>query len=330
VGGTQEAPTGRRATRSGSGWTGGRRGWRGYIVSLEERVSRAHETHAILRWALPTEEHVLEDNGLLGEATKVAVGDGVLTIWHGLLLDAGPGKIHVKEQQQDAEADDGRVELVVVAHQGVVQQVAVDLGLDEHQVDEEHDVVMLDVFVAEATAVPAHGQADVVAARLVAGARVLCPQRLDRVTAFYADRHRGQSLRVISVGASGNRHFERGWRPCGQWLVANANQRAWRAFKVEAQVQGRSCNLEPIWPECCNRLHPCRQTLERLQAPPPFSRGNISTSGNLQVTVDLFLKKAACKPYHSTCMEYSDNRQYASSLPQRSRIFKTQQVFNGQ
>lgn len=126
-------------------------------------VREAHETGL-------TEEHVLEDDGLLGEAAKAAIGDEVGAVRHGLLLDAGPGEVDVEEQQQDAEADDGRVELVVVPHQGVVQQVAVDLGLDEHQVDEEHDVVMLDVFVAEAAAVAAHRQADVVAARLVAGA----------------------------------------------------------------------------------------------------------------------------------------------------------------
>lgn len=122
-----------------------------------------------------TEEHVLEHDGLLGEAAKVAVSEGVVAVGHGLLLDAGPGEVDVKEQQEDAEADDGGVELVVVAHEGVVQQVAVDLGLDEHQVDEQHYVVMLDVFVAEAPAVAAHRQPDVVAARLVARARVLCP-----------------------------------------------------------------------------------------------------------------------------------------------------------
>lgn len=190
----------------------------------------------------PTEEHVLEHDGLLREAAKVAVGERGRAVRDGLLLDAGPGEVDVEEQQEDAEADDGRVELVVVPHQGVVQQVAVDLGLDEHQVDEEHDVVMLDVFVAEAAAVAAHRQADVVAARLVAGARVLGPQRLDGVAAFYADRHRGRSVasslrssrsvmschimsvqRAIDIPDKAGDH--------GQCVVAK--QRAWRV-----QVQG--------------------------------------------------------------------------------------------
>lgn len=66
------------------------------------------------------------------------------------------------------------------------------LWLDQDQVDEEHDKVMLDVLVAEAAAVAAHCQADVVAARLVARTRVLRPQRLDRVPALDADRHGGR------------------------------------------------------------------------------------------------------------------------------------------
>lgn len=45
----------------------------------------------------------------------------------GLLLDASPGQIDVEEEQQRAEADDRGVELVMVAHQGVVQEVTVDL-----------------------------------------------------------------------------------------------------------------------------------------------------------------------------------------------------------
>lgn len=50
------------------------------------------------------------------------------------------------------------------------------LRLDQDQVDEQDDVVMLDVFVAEAPAVLADREPDVVAARLVpAGVGVLCP-----------------------------------------------------------------------------------------------------------------------------------------------------------
>jgi hypothetical protein len=45
-----------------------------------------------------------------------------------------------------------------------MQQMAVNLGLDEDEVDEEDDKVMLDVLVAEAAAVATHGQPDVVPA----------------------------------------------------------------------------------------------------------------------------------------------------------------------
>lgn len=62
----------------------------------------------------------------------------------GLPLDARPGQVHVKEEQQNAEAEDGGllgksarvssgdrlelyIELIVLPHQGVVEQMAVDL-----------------------------------------------------------------------------------------------------------------------------------------------------------------------------------------------------------
>lgn len=70
-----------------------------------------------------------------------------------------------------------------------MQQMTVDLGFNEDEVDEQHDKVVLDVLVAEAAAVLAHSEADIVAARRIACARVLRPQRLDRVPAFDADRH---------------------------------------------------------------------------------------------------------------------------------------------
>ena len=44
------------------------------------------------------------------------------------------------------------------------------LWFDQDQVDKQHHKVVLDVFVAEAAAVFAHCQADVVSARLVAAA----------------------------------------------------------------------------------------------------------------------------------------------------------------
>lgn len=43
------------------------------------------------------------------------------------------------------------------------------LWLDQDEIYEEHDKVMLDIFVAEPAAVLADRQADVVATRLVAG-----------------------------------------------------------------------------------------------------------------------------------------------------------------
>ena len=71
-----------------------------------------------------------------------------------------------------------------------MQQVAVDLGLDEDEVDEEHDEVMLDVLVAEPPAVLAYRQPDVVPARRVPRPLVLRPERLHRRPALDTDRHR--------------------------------------------------------------------------------------------------------------------------------------------
>lgn len=81
------------------------------------------------------------------------------------------------------------IKLVALAHERVVQQMPIHLGLDEDEVDEEDNEVVLDVLVAEATAVLAHRQPDVVPARRVTGARVLRPQRLHRVPALDADGH---------------------------------------------------------------------------------------------------------------------------------------------
>ena len=92
-----------------------------------------------------------------------------------------------------------------------MQQVPINLGLDEDQVDEQDHEVVLDILVAEAAAVPAHREPDVMPARFVAGARILRPQRLDGVPAFNAHRHcsGGKSLAGTSpllarlVGSSG-------------------------------------------------------------------------------------------------------------------------------
>lgn len=58
---------------------------------------------------LRTEEHVLEDDGLLGEPAEVACvcAVGGLGVGDGLALDARPGEVDVEEQEEDAEADDG-------------------------------------------------------------------------------------------------------------------------------------------------------------------------------------------------------------------------------
>lgn len=137
------------------------------------------------------EEEVLVDDGLLGEPAERG-GRRRHVVWGGgLALDARPGEVDVEEEEEDAEADYGGLgggggglvlrwkggggegtngKLVLVLHQRVVQQVAVDLGLDQDEVDEQHDKVVLDVLVAEAAAVLAHRQADVVAAGLVTAA----------------------------------------------------------------------------------------------------------------------------------------------------------------
>lgn len=79
-----------------------------------------------------------------------------------------------------------------------MQQVAIHLWLDQHQVNEHDDEVVLDIFVAEPAAVLAHGQPDIVARGLVA--RAFAPERLDGVPAFDADRH---CLRIGRAWLSG-------------------------------------------------------------------------------------------------------------------------------
>jgi hypothetical protein len=63
----------------------------------------------------------------------------------------------------------------------------IDLRLDKHEVNEEHDKVMLDILVAEATAVATDGETDAVAAGFVASAGA--PQGANRRATFYADGH---------------------------------------------------------------------------------------------------------------------------------------------
>ena len=87
------------------------------------------------------------------------------------------------------ESRGSHVEAVLIFHEGVMQQVPVDLGLDEDQVDEQDDEVVLNIFIAEAPTVPTHGEPYVVPAGFVAGAGILCPERPDRMPALDTDGH---------------------------------------------------------------------------------------------------------------------------------------------
>ncbi|KAJ6262409.1 hypothetical protein Dda_3217 [Drechslerella dactyloides] len=101
-------------------------------------------------------------------------------------------RVDVEEEQQDAEADDGSLHLSTVSllsiHiqvnwekvtyvglvvfgnlQPVEQQMAVDLRLDEHEVDEEDDKVVLDVLVGKVLAARALRQAHGAARLAVVG-----------------------------------------------------------------------------------------------------------------------------------------------------------------
>lgn len=49
------------------------------------------------------------------------------------------------------------------------------LRFDEHQVNEEHNKVMLDILVAKVAAIATHRESNIMAACLIAGAGVLRP-----------------------------------------------------------------------------------------------------------------------------------------------------------
>lgn len=134
---------------------------------------------------------ILKENRLLRQPSKViSLGRRRLDAQaRRLLLDARPRQIDVEEQQQHAEPDNAGIKLVVGAHQRIVQQVPVYLRLDEHEVNEEHHEIVLDIFVAETPTVFAYCQAHPVARGLVVCAGVLCVQRLNWITAFNADGH---------------------------------------------------------------------------------------------------------------------------------------------
>ena len=100
------------------------------------------------------------------------------------LVHCDKGRVGRCDGIRRAEADDALVEAVEAlgTHEGVVEQVAIDLGLDEDEVYEEDDKVMFDVLVAETTTVAAYRQPDVVTfAASRPSVRVRCPQRPHRM-----------------------------------------------------------------------------------------------------------------------------------------------------
>lgn len=86
-----------------------------------ERKSRQSAEHQ--------EEEVLDHDGPLGQTTQVAsAGRGSNAR---LLLDARPRQVDIEQQQENTEADDGRIKSITVPHQGVMQQVPIDLLWEE-------------------------------------------------------------------------------------------------------------------------------------------------------------------------------------------------------
>jgi hypothetical protein len=56
-----------------------------------------------------TEEYILKDNGLLSKSTEAASRRGRSSFGRGLLLDASPCQVDIEEEEEDTEADDGRL-----------------------------------------------------------------------------------------------------------------------------------------------------------------------------------------------------------------------------
>jgi hypothetical protein len=71
------------------------------------------------------------------------------------------------------------------------------LRLDQHQIDKEYHKVMFYVFIAEASAVLADGEADSMTAGSVICAGVFGVKGLDGIATFYADWHR-----IYDLGSS--------------------------------------------------------------------------------------------------------------------------------
>jgi len=81
---------------------------------------------------------------------------------------------------------------------------------------------MLDVFVAEASAVLADCKAYAMAARLVIGAGVFCVEGLDWISAFYADWH-DSWIGVAHYLLMGFQHWNEAEGRCSMWLVRRAS-----------------------------------------------------------------------------------------------------------
>jgi hypothetical protein len=64
------------------------------------------------------------------------------------------------------------------------------LGFDKHQVNEQHNEVIFDIFVGKSLATRALRQSHTLALRPVIGATVSTVQVGDRIRAFDADGHR--------------------------------------------------------------------------------------------------------------------------------------------
>jgi D-arabinose 1-dehydrogenase-like Zn-dependent alcohol dehydrogenase len=71
------------------------------------------------------------------------------------------------------------------------------LRLDQNQINKQYHEVMLYVFIAEASTVPADGEADSMSAGSVICPGVFGVKSLDRIATFYADWHR-----ICGIGSS--------------------------------------------------------------------------------------------------------------------------------
>jgi hypothetical protein len=73
------------------------------------------------------------------------------------------------------------------------------LGLDKHQVNEQHDEVIFNIFVGKSLATRALRQSHTLALRPVIGATVSTVQVGDWIRAFDADGHRVMTFNVQIV-----------------------------------------------------------------------------------------------------------------------------------